>query len=167
MFSHRRRSTEDFSEEIQAHIALETARLIDDGMNPEDARTAAIRRFGNITRAQERFYEAGRILWLDRLWQDLRCALRSMAKHPLASGVAVVSLAVGIGSTTAMLTLRDAVFFKPPPLYQNPEQLCTAQISTTEVGRGRVPGALYKLWSSGAAEAPERSMSPPLYLQNS
>lgn len=163
MFLRRRRSAEDFNEEIQAHIVLETARLMEDGLSPEDARAAAVRRFGNITRAQERFYEARRILWLDRLLQDLRCALRSMARHPLASGVAVISLAIGIGSTTAMLTLRDAVFFKPPPLYRSPEQLSVVQITTAEIGRGRVPGGLYKLWSWGAMEASGQRMPLSLY----
>ena len=128
--STRKQSDEDFAREIRAHIELETDRLIDDGMPPAEARVAARRRFGNVTGARERFYEAGRMLWLDRLVQDLRCAARNMRRYPVASLVAVLSLAAGIGATTVTLTIRDVIFCKPPPLYQNPEELSKLQIGS-------------------------------------
>ena len=83
MWPWQKRSDEDFREEIQANVALETDRLMAEGMSPQDARAAALRTFGNVTRAQERFYESRRVIWLDDLRRDIRYALvgRS-AKNP-------------------------------------------------------------------------------------
>lgn len=74
MWWRRRRSDEDFTQEIQAHIALEMDRLIAEGASPEKARAAALRAFGNVTRARERFYESRRVMWLDDLHRDVRHA---------------------------------------------------------------------------------------------
>ena len=148
--STRKRPGDDFDREIRAHIEIETERLIDEGMAPDAARVAARRRFGNATVARERFYEAGRLLWLDHLLQDLRCAARNMRRYPVSSLVAVLSLAAGIGATTVTLTVRDVIFRKPPPLYQHPEQLSRIQIGSPTspimpIGN-LVPVALYDRW---------------------
>src|SRR5918993_3999080 len=111
----RQRTIDDFSREVQSHLELETERLIAEGMRPEAAREAARRRFGNVTRAAEHFYEARRVLWFDHLRHDVRCALRSVTRTPVACIVAVASLAAGIGATTTTLTLRNAIFYNPPP----------------------------------------------------
>ncbi|PYR24490.1 MAG: hypothetical protein DMF98_15240 [Acidobacteria bacterium] len=76
MWRRHRRSDQEFSHESQAHIALETDRLVAEGMNPEEARARALRAFGNVLRAQESFYESRRVIWLDDLQRDVRHALR-------------------------------------------------------------------------------------------
>jgi hypothetical protein len=78
--------------------------------------------------------------------QDVRVAIRSIAKSPLTCLVAVVSLAGGIGATTATLTLRNAIFYNPPPLYAQPSELSRVEISTPERRRAGVPGSLYETW---------------------
>ena len=67
MFGRKKRSLSDFDEEIQARLDLETEEFKEDGLSEEEARYAARRKFGNVTIARERFYEAGRWLWLDTL----------------------------------------------------------------------------------------------------
>jgi predicted permease len=109
----RKRSDDDFSEEILANIAIERDRLIEDGMNPADALAAARRTFGNVTQAQERFYESNRAMWLDDFRRDLIYALRSMAQRPSFALIAVLTLALGIGANSAIFTLVDAVVLKP------------------------------------------------------
>ena len=128
----KRRSHADFASEIQAHIELETDRLIADGLSPEDARLAARRRFGSPAAAAERFYESRRLLWLDHLWHDVRLAARGMRRYPIACAVAVVSLAGGIGATTATLTIRDIVFRRPPALYRDPASLSRVQVGSPD-----------------------------------
>lgn len=78
--------------------------------------------------------------------QDVRVAIRSIAKSPVTCLVAVVSLAGGIGATTATLTLRNAIFYNPPPLYAQPSELSRVEISTPERRRAGVPGSLYETW---------------------
>ena len=85
-------------------------------------------------------------MWWDHLRQDVRSAIRSIAKSPVACLVAVVSLAGGIGSTTATLTLRNAIFYNPPPLYAQPSELSRVELSTPERRRAGIPGALYDTW---------------------
>ena len=76
-----RRGDEDFRREIDAHLALETDRLIAEGVSPADARDRAMRRFGNVTAVREGFYESRRIMFFDHLRQDVRYALRSLARR--------------------------------------------------------------------------------------
>jgi predicted permease len=148
----RRRPTTDFSEEIEAHIALETDRLIAEGMSPNDAARAARRKFGNVTAATERFHESRPAWWLDGLRQDVRSASRNLIRYPIVAIVAVLSLGAGIGATAASLTIRDIVFQNPPPLYVNPEQLSRIQVNRQDrpirpVG-SYVPADLFTRWRS-------------------
>src|SRR5262245_10282536 len=113
MWPRRRRSSDDFSEEIQANIAIEADRLVQAGMSPDEAQAAARRAFGNVTRAEEHFYESSRAMWLDDLCRDVRYALRAMVRYPGFTIVAILTLTLGIGANTAIFTLLDAVVLKP------------------------------------------------------
>jgi putative ABC transport system permease protein len=162
------RGDPDFDDEIRAHLELETDRLIEDGLPPEEARRAARRTFGNVTSARERFYESHRVLWLDHVRQDLKSAVRSLAKYPIACAIAVISLAGGIGATTATLLIRDAVFAKPPALYLDPDRISRIQVGSPEnpirpIGNP-VPGALFLTWrrASGGATLSAATMAERL-----
>jgi predicted permease len=122
MFWKRRRSDEDFDEEIRAHIQIEADRLVEDGMDPSEALAAARRAFGNVTGARERFYESTRWMWLDRLVRDVRFAARRMRRTPVATATIVLSLAIGIGATTALFSLADQALVRVLPV-REPERL--------------------------------------------
>ena len=109
----RRRSHDDFSREIQAHLELETDRLIAEGRSPEDARDAARRSFGNVVAAKERFYESSRWVWLEQLVQDLRYAVRSLRRSPSFLATTVLTLAVGLGLITVAFTVVNAYVLRP------------------------------------------------------
>ncbi len=158
-----RRDEDDFARELEAHLALETDRLIDEGVPPEEARHLARRRFGSVTAVREHFYESRRTIWLDQLVQDFRQGFRSLRRYPVAAGVAVISLALGIGATTATLTVRDVLFRKPPPLYRESSQLSRLQLGTLRQPLrpdSAIPGPLFEHWRHATLAATLAAATP-------
>lgn len=107
---------EDFNEEIRAHLAIAAEEQIADGVDPEDARYAALREFGNVTRTRE----AVRSIWTPR-WvgilrdhvSDVRYAVRTLAKNPIFSLAVVAVLTIGIGLNAAVFTMLKSVALAP------------------------------------------------------
>lgn len=119
---HRRRLDHDLEEELGFHMAMRAERLAAEGMSKEAARAAAQRQFGNVTRVGETCREAWTFSLLETLWQDIRYGLRTLAKAPAFSAVAIVSLALGIGANTALFSLMDVMLMRELPV-KDPQRL--------------------------------------------
>jgi macrolide transport system ATP-binding/permease protein len=126
----RKRKASDFSAEIEAHIQQETESLREQGLGEEEARAAARRLFGNVMQVEERFYETGRWLWWDHLWQDLRFGLRMLARNPGFTVTVVLTLALAIGANTAIFSVVNALLLKELP-YAHPERIGAIYARTT------------------------------------
>lgn len=121
LFQKRLRKRE-IEEEFEAHLALESKILEERGLSREEAHFRARRSFGNRSLLAEETREAWIWLWLDRLSQDLRYAIRTLLHNRAFTLAAVLSIALGIGAGTAVYSIADTVFLRPLP-YRNPEQL--------------------------------------------
>jgi len=115
---HRRRLDRDLDDELAFHLAMRADNL---GGDP-GANAAAQRQFGNATRIRETCRELWMFATVETLWRDLRYAVRTMAKTPAFSIVAVLSLALGIGANTALFSLMDAMLLRTLPV-RNPQEL--------------------------------------------
>src|SRR5256885_13599459 len=119
--SHRKRVLEDLDQDIRDHIEKETQDNIERGMPPEEARYAAVRKFGNVTRVKEETREVWSFVWVEQLWQDIRYGLRMLTKSPGFAAVVILTLAIGNGANTAIFYLFDSVILHPLPV-ENPSQ---------------------------------------------
>ena len=127
-----RRSQRDFDEEIRSHIEIEADRLVAEGMSPDMAFDAARRRFGNVTKAQERFHDSGRVMWLDTLARDLRYSWRQLRRSPLSTAVIVVTLALGIGANAVIFGVVDRLLVRAPAHVTDPARLTRIYFRTTD-----------------------------------
>src|SRR5215470_5874070 len=112
----------ELDEELRYHIEQQVEQNIRLGMNPEEARQAALKSFGGVEQAKERSRDARGVKWIDDLLQDLRYGARMLLKNPGFTLIAVITLALGIGANTAILSVADKLLLRQLPV-KNPSRL--------------------------------------------
>ena len=118
----RKQREEDLDRELRSDLELEAAEREESGLSPEEARYAAKRALGNAGLLKEEVREMWGWAWLDRFRQDVAYAARAFARTPGFTTVVILTLALGIGATTAMFSVVDAVLLNPLP-FRNPDRL--------------------------------------------
>jgi putative ABC transport system permease protein len=109
------RRGDDVGREIADHLDLEAAEQQDAGLSPEDARFAARRAFGSTALVAEDVRAVWTARWLDALVRDSRYAVRVLRRNAGFTLVSVLTLALGIGATSAIFTVADALMLRPLP----------------------------------------------------
>jgi predicted permease len=145
----RKRMLDDLSEDIREHLERETQDNIERGMPPDAARTAALRKFGNVTRVAEDARAVWRLVWLEQLLQDIVYAFRSMRKFPGFTAVVILTLALGIGANTAIFSVVEGVVLAPLS-YHQPDRLVMIYQSDPRYPRVWISYLNFRDWQRSA-----------------
>ena len=124
--------------ELESYVEDETQDNIARGMPWDEARYAAQRKLGNPTLIREEIFHMNSIGWLETIWQDIRFGARLLRRNPGFSAIAILTLAIGIGSNTAIFSIVNAVLLRPLP-YAHPENLVMIWQALPQRGFATVP----------------------------
>ncbi|MGB4786162.1 MAG: ABC transporter permease [Candidatus Acidiferrum sp.] len=112
----RRRVEQELNEELQFHLERKIEGGIANGLSPKEARYAAMRAMDGLEQRKEEMRDMRRIHWLTDFLDDARFAIRSLRRTPGLTAFVVITLALGIGMTSAPFSMVDALIFRPYPV---------------------------------------------------
>jgi predicted permease len=124
----RKRMLQQLNDDIRDHIERETQDNIDRGMAQDEARYAALRKFGNVPRIQEQTWEVWSVTWFEQLLQDLRYGTRTLVRSPGLTIAAVLAIALGIGINVGIFSVLNGLALRLLPVPHAREQLSVNQI---------------------------------------
>jgi predicted permease len=132
-FATGHRSDQRLREEIAEHLAFQTDENLRTGMSPSEARRQAVLKLGAAEAIRENHHDEQSLPFVENLLQDLRFAVRMLRRSPGFAFVAIATMALGIGATTAIYSVIDATLLHPLP-FPNPTELIRIQEDLSGVG---------------------------------
>jgi putative ABC transport system permease protein len=135
----------DFDAELESHIRMHTDDGVRAGLSEEEARRQALIRLGNAEQARQAYRERAGLPVLDTLIQDVRYALRGLRRNPGFALTAIVTLALGMGASTAVFSVVDRILFRPLP-YGHPDELVSVGLTAPIIPQEFMLGGSYYEW---------------------
>jgi predicted permease len=132
-FATGRRADQRLQEEMAEHLALQTEENLRAGMSPAEARRQAALKLGAAQAIREGHHAEQRIPFIENLLFDLRYAVRMLRRSPGFSLIAIATMALGVGATTAIYSVIDATLLHPLP-YPHPSELVRIEANLPGVG---------------------------------
>ncbi len=136
-FAAKRSADQRLQEEIAEHLAFQTEENVRAGMSSAEARRQAALKFGSAEAIREQHHAEQSLPFFENLLFDLRYAVRMLVRSPGFSFIAIATMALGIGATTAIYSVIDATLLHPLP-YPNPAELVRIQDDLSGVGAENV-----------------------------
>src|SRR5580658_7050866 len=142
----RKRIDQELDEELQYHLERQIREGLNTGLTPEEARYAASRAMGGITKSKEECRDMRRVNFIDDLLRDLRYAGRNLRRSPGFAALAILIMALGIGANTAVFSVVNAVLLKPLS-YNDPDRIVTlSTLWRKSGGHGQVSAPDFHDW---------------------
>jgi putative ABC transport system permease protein len=132
-FAAGRRADQRLQEEIAEHLAFQTDENLRRGMSPAEARRQAVLKLGAAAAIREDHHAEHSLPFIENLLFDLKYAVRMLLRSPGFAFIAIATMALGVGATTAIYSVIDATLLHPLP-YPNPSELVRIQDDLPSVG---------------------------------
>jgi macrolide transport system ATP-binding/permease protein len=133
---HKNRAELDLSEELQFHLQNQIDEYVAQGMNPKEARHAALRSLGGIEQAKEECRDSRKVHVIENFLQDVRFGLRMLRRSPGFSLLAILCLTLGIGANAAVFSWIEGILFRPYPAVAHQERLVAIGGTSRDEPRG-------------------------------
>ena len=162
LFEHKRLERE-LDDEVRFHLEMQVEDNLEAGLDPAEARYAALRSFGAIEPMKERYRERRAFALVETTAQDIRYAVRTLRKSPGFTTTSVAVLALAIGANTAMFSVLNAVLLRPLP-YRSPEQLAMlwSEIPSQNLREGRSAYLNVEQWRSQSKSFADMAVFDPV-----
>jgi len=141
----RGRAEDEFSAELDAHLAMHVEAGVRAGLSEGEARRRALIRLGGAEQARQAYRERTGLPGLERLMQDVRYALRGFLRNPAFALTAILTLALGIGATTAVFSVVDRILFRSLP-YAHDDRLVSFGLSQSLERQEFTLGGFFYEW---------------------
>lgn len=147
-----RKKERDLDRELRFHLEEQIKANLARGLSAAEARREANLEFGGLEQIKEECRDERPSVWFDQFVQDLRYAARRLARSPGFTAVAVLTLAVGIGSSTAIFTVVNSVLLKPIPYPDSERLVAVHETRRPEPTHLPIAPANYQAWAAQSGE---------------